>query len=140
MKKVLALILAVISVVSFSVVMVQATNADNGIMPCLNNTNSASVTIGIDSSGEATIAYNCIGISGVTTRIVAETKLERKWGLLWLDVDGAEWTDSTNGKYLSGSHTVNLEKTGTYRATAVYTVTGTGGSADNITCQAQDTY
>ncbi len=140
MKKVLALILAVISVVSFSVVMVQAANGNEGIMPCLNNTNSASVVLGISNSGKATISYSCIGINGVTTRIVAETKLERKWGLLWLDVDGAEWTDSVNSKYLSGSHTVNLEKTGTYIATTKYTVTGSGGSADKITCRAEDTY
>ncbi len=140
MKKVLALILAVISVVSLSVVMVQATSGNNGIMPCWNNANSASILLTINSSGKATITTNCFGINGVTTKIEAETKLERKWGLLWLDVDGAEWTASTTERYLTKEYTFQLSKTGTYRATTVYTVTGSGGSADTITIRNQDTY
>lgn len=139
MKKVLSFVLAfiaVFSLVSFSVNNVNATN----IEPRLNNTNSATTGIGINSSGKATISFACIGISGVTTRIVAETKVERKWGIFWLDVDGAEWVDTTTNRHLTKTYEIQLSKTGTYRVTTKFTVSGTGGSNDVIEVTSQDVY
>lgn len=134
MKKSIALLLAVLSVVSILGITVVA------VEPRWNNANSAFVSLSINSGGKATITYNCAGISNVTTGIVGETKLERKWGILWLDVDGAEWTESTDGLVLSKSHTFQLSKTGTYRATTKFTVSGTGGSNDSIKVTSEDTY
>lgn len=139
MKKTIALLLAILSIFSilgstaFGVVAA-------GVEPRWNNTNSATVSLVIDDAGEATIALVCVGKGGVTTKITAETKLERKWGLLWLDVDGAEWTDTASTYYLSKSHYVQLSKKATYRATTEYTVTGTGGANDAITCRCEYTY
>lgn len=126
MKKIIAIFLVILSVVSFLGVTAIA------VEPRWNNTNAANVSLSINSNGKATVAFNCTGITGKTTGITAETKLERKWGLLWLDVDGAEWTDTTTNIYLSTSHTFQLSKTGTYRATTKFTVSGTGGSNDSI--------
>ena len=139
MKKTIALILAVLSI--FSIVSSTAFGVlASGIEPRWNNTNSASTGLVIDSNGKATITLACVGKSGVTTGITAETKLERKWGLLWLDVDGGEWTDSTTQRYLSVNHYIQLSKTGTYRATTEYTVSGTGGANDVFECDCQYTY
>lgn len=139
MKKTIALLLAVLSVFSilgstaFGVVAA-------GVEPRWNNTNSASVGLAIDENGKATIALACVGKSGVTTSIRAETKLERKWGLLWLDVDGGEWIDTISGTNLAKSHTIQLSKKATYRATTEYTVSGTGGTNDVFECDCQYTY
>ena len=134
MKKTIALILVILSVVSMLGITVVAVEAR------WNNAASAVVALDIDSRGKATIAFNCIGISNVTTGITANTKLERKWGILWLDVDGAEWTDTTTDSFLSTGHYFQLSKTGTYRATTKFTVSGTGGSNDSIKVTSEDTY
>ncbi len=139
MKKTIALLLAVLSIFSilgstaFGVVAA-------GVEPRWNNTSTATVGLGINENGRATVSLICNGKSGVTTKITAETKLERKWGLLWLDVDGAEWTDTTSSDYLAVTHYFQLSKTGTYRATTEYTVSGTGGADDTTTCRCEYTY
>lgn len=134
MKKAISIVLVVLSVVSILGITALA------VEPRWNNANSVTVSLSIDDDGVADVTLSCIGISNVTTSIRAETKLERKWGLLWLDVDGAEWTDTTTKTYLTAYHTFQLTKTGTYRATTKCTVSGTGGSNDSITIRSEDTY
>lgn len=136
MKKVLSLALVVLTV--FSVVSITAAALD--VEPRWNNTNSAISSLYINSSGRASVAFTCIGIAGRTTSIKAETKLERKWGIFWLDVDGGEWTDTVNDSLISLTHYLQLSKTGTYRATTNFTVSGTGGSADEIECRSEYVY
>ncbi len=136
MKKTLALFLVVLSVLSIMSCTVMAA----GVEPRWNNTSSATVSLVIDENGEASIGLACIGIGGVTTKIVAETKLERKWGLLWLDVSGAEWTDTSTTSYMTLSHYMQLSKKATYRATTKYTISGTNGSDDETTCRCEYTY
>ena len=139
MKKILSLILAFVAM--FSLVNFDMNRAEAAdIQPRFNNTSSASVVLGINSDGKATISFNCIGITGVTTKIVAETKLERKWGIFWLDVDGGEWIDTINGRNMALTHYLQLEKTGTYRATTTFTVSGSGGANDIIECESQYVY
>lgn len=135
MKKVLSIVLAILTV--FSIVSITATALD--VEPRWNNTNSAATSLYISSSGKASVTFSCIGYTG-TTNIKAETKLERKWGIFWLDVDGGEWTDTTNDNLLSLTHYLQLSKTGTYRATTKFTVSGTGGSADEIECRSEYVY
>ena len=134
MKKALSLLLIVLTVVSLMGITVVA------VEPRWNNANSAFVSLTINNSGKATITCNCAGISGVTTGITGDTKLERKWGLLWLDVDDAEWTASTSGVLLTKTYVVQLSKTGTYRATTKFTVSGSGGSNDSIKVTSEYTY
>lgn len=126
MKKVISLVLTVLTIISLVGITAVA------VEPRWNNAASASAVLSINNNGKATVVLDCAGIPNVTTTIAAETKLERKWGILWLDVDGAEWTDTINYMILSTSHTFQLSKTGTYRATTKFTVSGTGGSNDSI--------
>lgn len=139
MKKVLSVVLAVIAVFSFVNIDMNDVYAMD-VQPRWNNTNSTTAALTISSGGEASVVVNCFGISGVTTKIVAETKLERKWGIFWLDVDGGEWTDTVNGRNMSITHYLQLNKTGTYRATTTFTVTGSGGANDVIECESQCVY
>ena len=136
MKKALAFLLVVLSV--FSIMSCTAMAA--GVEPRWNNTSSATVSLVIDETGEATVSVACVGKSGITSKITAETKLERKWGIFWLDVDGAEWTDVSNSTNLVATHYVQLSKKATYRAKTEYTVTGTGGANDTFTCECDYTY
>lgn len=139
MKKILSLILAVVAVLG-----VTAFSANNvmaaDIVPYYNNASFATAGLTISNSGLATIDLDCAGDYGVVTRITAETKLERKWGIFWLDVDGGEWTDTTTSSMLSKTHTLQLSKTGTYRVTVKYTVSGTGGANDVIETTVTDEY
>ncbi len=134
MKKALAFILVVLSVFSIMSCTVIAV----GVEPRWNNTNSATVSLVIDENGEATVSLVCVGKSGITTKITGETKLERKWGLFWLDVD--EWTDVSNSTNLAVTHIVQLSKKATYRAKTEYTVSGSGGANDTFTCECDYTY
>lgn len=136
MKKVLSIVLAILTV--FSIVSITAAAVD--VEPRWNNTATANSSIYINSSGMASVSFNCSGYAGTTTNIKAETKVERKWGIFWLDVDGGEWVDTVNDNYLAVTHYLQLSKTGTYRATTNFTVSGTGGSADKIECRSEYVY
>lgn len=141
MKKILAVVIVVLTLMSsISLAASAIVEPDNGIEPLYNNTSIATVSLSINSSGLATIGVNCRGINGVTTQIVARSKLERKFGLLWLDVDGAVWTDTVYGHTLGKSHTFRLSKTGTYRLKTTFTVSGSGGANDTITATSTDSY
>ncbi len=140
MKKILSIVLVLVTMFSITVTANAAASDDYGIMPCYNNTTTAFGSLSIDSNGKATATAVCNGKDSVTTKIVVTTKLERKFGIIWLDVSDGEWTDTVNGEYLSKVHSIQLSKTGTYRATFTFTVYGSGGSADEIEIVKTATY
>ena len=113
---------------------------DSGVMPCLNNTDSTEAIFVIDDNGEAIVAYICYGYEGITSRIVVEIKIEKKFLWWWNDVDGASWTDETTGYSLDNEHSIQLSKSGTYRAVITYTVYGSGGEADVLTNEIEKKY
>lgn len=125
---------------------VSAAVADgNEIMPMYNNVSSASANININNSGKMTITYQYYGSSAVTTKAVITTYIEKRTlGLFWKRVDigttNDEWVDTKYDSTYIGSRTHQLSSTGTYRVTVVYKIYGTGGSADEIECRAQDSY
>lgn len=114
--------------------------AEDEITPYLNNTNTTEAVFVILDDGEAMVSYTCFGYQGITTRIVVETKIEKKFLWWWNDVDGASWTDESTEYYCAGDHSIQLTKSGTYRATVTYTVYGTGGEADVLTSQFEKKY
>lgn len=143
MKKTIALLLAVVTLLSCCGLTMIAT-AENEATPYYNNTNYASVTFSISDTGKATFSLSCSGKSGITSKIVAVSYIQRKVGLIWVRVDngldGKEWTDTVNGINLTKSHSLQLSKTGTYRVKVEFAVTGSGGSADEIVKTVTDTY
>lgn len=105
-----------------------------------NNVSITSTTFSISSSGKATVNNTYSGITGTTKSAKIETKIQKKFALIWITVDGGKWTDTSTATNFSKSHSVQLSKTGTYRAHVVFTVSGTGGSDDKITKNVEKVY
>lgn len=135
MKKIIKIIVCLI-LVSISVITAYA----NDIQPFTNNVNATSVTFSISSSGNASVRTTYTGIQGVTQRAEIETKVQKKYGLIWIAVDNGHWTDTSTATDLSKTHSVQLQKTGTYRAHVVFTISGTGGKDDKITKNVEKVY
>ena len=87
----------------------------------------------ISGTGTATVTANYIASTDSLQSIRIETKIQKRFLLvLWNDVDGGQWTDSFTTTIGSFTHTLQLSKTGTYRAVfSVYAV-GADGSVDDF--------
>lgn len=136
MKKVIALILMVMTLMSVLQIPMFAATA-NEVMPLNNNTLAANVTFTISSSGLATVYTSYTGYSGVTTGGTITTKLQKRFlGIFWTTVDigtdGEVWVDSSSEYRYATSHTYQLSDKGTYRVVVEFVVRGTGGAADEI--------
>ena len=145
LKKLLVAILTVCLVVVPLYPVSAAVIEQEEIIPMFNNTAAANVTMGINSNGKMTITYNYTGFSGITTHAVVTSYIEKRTlGVFWTRVENGQtdnqWVDTLNGYSATGTRTCNLSQTGTYRVTAIYKVYGSGGAADEIKCQATDTY
>ena len=82
---------------------------------------------------------------GVTTGATITSYIEKRTlGLFWSKVDigeaNNEWVDVSTDYADAFVHEFWLEDTGTYRATVVYEISGTGGSTDVIDYEQQRTY
>lgn len=135
MKKFVALMLCLV-IFSTATITVYA----GCIQPYSNNVNSTEVSFIISSSGNATVTCKYYGKSGITQSSEIVTKVQKKFGLIWITVDNGSWTDTSTSTNFSKSHSVQLSTTGTYRAHVVFTISGTGGSDDKITTNVEKTY
>lgn len=137
LKKLVSLILA--NVLLLLIVFVPAKAAvQDEIAPCYNNVVTTNSTVSISSSGVATITNMYNGFQNITTKAVITTYIEKKTlGIFWSRVDigqtNDEWVDTIYNYKYSGSHSVQLPSTGTYRVTVEYVIYGSGGAADTIT-------
>ncbi len=149
MKKIIKKVFASVLVLCLSVVPVcsvsvsAATQGD--ITPYYNNVSNATANLSISSSGKMTINYSYVGSSGVTTKAVITTYIEKRTlGLFWTRVDigttNNQWVDTIKNYRYSGSRTYQLSSTGTYRVTVIYKIYGSGGAADEIERQAKASY
>lgn len=140
-----SLLILCLTIVSIGSVSVSAANPDDGIMPLYNNTSSATANISINDSGKLTITYKYNGYSGIATKAVITSYIEKKTlGLFWKRVDigktNNQWVDTVNNYKYTGSRTYQLSSTGTYRVTVIYNIYGSGGPADKIECKPTATY
>lgn len=122
-----------------------ATIMQNEIMPYFNNVNTATANLSISDNGKLTINYKYTGYSGVTTKAVITTYIEKKTlGLFWKRVDigttNNEWVDTIYNYKYTGSRTHQLSSTGTYRVTVNFKIYGSGGAADEIERQIKVSY
>lgn len=146
LKKLLTLTLALCFMITpVALTANAASDADAGVMPCLNNTLSTFTTMSINSSGKLTVSYNYSGFPGVTTKAVITTYVEKRFlGIFWSRVDigttDDEWVDTIYQEDYTGSRTYQLSDSGTYRVTVQYKIYGTGGAADVIDYEGTDSY
>lgn len=138
MKKFAALILVVTILASLCIPVSAAEFSSN---PYYINTNQARVVLTIGDSGLAEITVLCTANSNAT-KIQTTTYLERKIGSTWVRVNNGQtnnqWTASTTAKYLVKDYSYQLSITGTYRAVAVFTVSG--AETETFTLYFEDTY
>lgn len=136
MKKVTAMILAILLAFHFTLTVF----ADGEAPPDQGedieeyvNAKHADVSLLINSSGTATVSINCQGYSG-TTHISSTTYLEKWTGTGWSRVSFngmSQIDDGASASYLNKTYTTTVGS-GTYRATASFTVTR-GGVNETVT-------
>lgn len=137
---ILALFLGIVPICSTSVVA-----EVREIVPLYNNVSLATANLGISNDGKLTINYKYTGFSGVTTKAVITTYIEKKvLGLFWKRVDigttNNEWVDTINNYKYTGTRTYQLTSTGTYRVTVNFKIYGSGGTPDEIEGQKNVSY
>lgn len=144
MKK-LQRFLSLILVLALCAPLVRPVFAAGEVTPRYNNTVSVQTTAAVSSTGLLMVRHVLDGIEGVTARTEITTYVEKKvLGLFWSRVDiGTEdncWYIHVGSYSYEGTRQCQLTSTGTYRITSTYVVTGTGGTADEITTTCQVTY
>lgn len=140
-KRILSFAVAFILIITTGTFMVNAQE----ISPRYNNVDSASSSAAISSSGVITISNVYSAQSTVLSKAIITTYIEKRTlGLFWSRVDigqsNDEWVDTVYSNVYTGTHSHQLTKTGTYRATVEYVFYGTGGSADTITKEMEVEY
>jgi len=104
-----------------------------------NNTGYNYTAFAITDSGLACVSYVYDGYEGITTGAEITIKIEkRNFLIFWTDV--VEETVVVTGESYDGTYSYQLSKTGTYKCTVTYRVSGTGGADDVITFEDTKTY
>ena len=146
MKKKIVLMLVVIMIVSSLHITVSAADGtSNEIQPYLSNIYSYTVDFDITSTGFASVYFSYEGDPDFFESATTEIYLEKRFlGIFWTRVDIGEtdnvWVDAFYEDYGYVDHTLQLEKTGTYRATFKMTFTGTNTTADVLEKTVEATY
>lgn len=136
MKRKICFILALIFVCS-NVFSTSASASD--ISLCNNNTMAASMIFTISDTGLARVTLNYEGYQNITTGATITVKIEKRNLLVfWSDI--VEDVITVNGDSYYESLSYQLDKTGTYRCTVEYVVSGTGGADDVLTFEDTKTY
>jgi len=104
-----------------------------------NNTATTRTAFSITDAGEAQVYVDYEGYPGITTGATICIKIEKRNLLIF-------WNEVVNDVYYfrevsyANTFVYQLEKTGTYRCTVDYLVSGTGGTDDEFTFQDTATY
>ncbi len=97
-----------------------------------HNTAGMNSAFAISETGEASVLVNYEGYPNITTGATITIKIEKRTLLFfWSDVID-ETITAVGDSYFNEFH-YQLEDTGTYRCTVVYTVSGMGGADDVLT-------
>ena len=104
-----------------------------------NNTMRNYTEFSITDSGEACVTYQYVGYENITTGAEITIKIEkRNFLFFWTNV--VEETFVVTGERYNDIYIYQLSKTGTYRCTVTYRVSGNGGADDVITFEDTATY
>jgi len=136
-RRIISVILLVTILSAFAITAAAAVIENEGVMPCYNNTMNTSTNFTISTAGKATISAVYNGYRDRTTGATITSYIEKRTlGLFWTKVDigepNNEWVDTSTDYSGAFGHEFYLEDTGTYRATVVYEIRGTGGATDVI--------
>lgn len=140
MKKTITLILTTLILFTLVIVPISAANYDDQVAPCYNNTMKASAAFQIADNGLATITLNYLGHPSYVTGATITSYVQKSTSGGWVDVSGASWLDEVTGVTNTIVHSVQLTSRGTYRLVFEFEIRGTGGAADIISDNIEDTY
>ena len=140
-KRILSFAVAFILIITTGTFMVNAQE----IAPRYNNVDTVESRAVISSSGLMTVINKYSASSSLFNKAVITTYIEKRTlGLFWSRVDigqtNDEWVITSYTPSYNGTHTHQLSKTGTYRATVEYVFYGSGGAADTITEEVEVKY
>lgn len=144
LKKLVSLIMANVLLLLTAIIPANAAVQDE-VAPCYNNVVSVSSIASVSSTGVLKVTNSYNGSSSITSKAVITTYIEKRTlGIFWSRVDigqtDDEWVDTIYNYKYSGSHSVQLPSTGTYRVTVEYVIYGSGGAADTIVKEIEKTY
>lgn len=136
MKKVISLILVIVSLFATLLIPAQAAQVDQ-VSPQYVTSDNAYTHLTISTSGEVKVVVKLTGMSDVA-EISVTTYLEQKIGNTWYRARVNPWTYSTSNSFCATSFKCNISNSGTYRARSTFTVTGT--TVETITVIDECTY
>lgn len=116
-----------------------------GVTPRYNNTSSTTTNFGISATGKASIgagynAYRNYFQSATVTSYIEKRTLGVFWTKVDIGMPNNEWVDTSTDYVDAFGHEVYLDSKGTYRATVIYEIRGTGGATDVIEYEQERTY
>ena len=119
--------------------------AETGVMPRYNNTSSTTSGFAISTDGKASVVAGYYAYPAYFTSAKVTSYIEKRTlGVFWTKVDigtpNNEWVDTSTENTYTFGHEIYLDSKGTYRATVVYEISGTGGATDVIEYEKERTY
>ena len=111
----------------------------SNITPYYNNTINTETVFAVMSNGEANVSVYYEGHSSITTGATVRIKIEKRNLLVfWTEVivDIHYFREASHAE----TFVYQLEKSGTYRCTVEYLISGTGGADDEIVFQDTASY
>lgn len=137
MKKVISLLICCVILCTISCMPISAVS--DTVSPRFNNTIRVDSNFYIDSNGNANVSVGYTGYNGITTGARITILLEKRTVFFsWNDVQ--EWV-ITSSEYIGNferSHA--LTKSGVYRVTITFEISGSGGATDVFEEQIEDSY
>ena len=111
----------------FACILPASATEQPSVEPRYNNATTASVTLGISSTGKATITVTLTGKPSMERAFIT-TYLEKKVGTSWERVDigstSNSWRFVTTDRYAQKTYTTTLSSRGQYRAVASFNLYG----------------
>lgn len=140
MKRAITALLATVILFTIVIIPISAANYDDQVAPCYNNTMRATAKFQIADGGLATITLNYVGHPTYISGVTITSYVQKSTSSGWVDVSGASWTDESTSVTKTIQHTLQLTSRGTYRLVYEFEIRGTGGAADIISDNIEDTY
>lgn len=136
MKRKIGLVLAFVFMLS---ALISPSVLADGISLYNNNTDTTTTRFTISNTGDARVFIDYKGYPNITTSATISVKIEKRVLLAFWD-EVIERTFTVTGESYSTTLIIPLDKTGTYRCTVTYTISGTGGADDEIVFQDTASY
>ena len=131
MKKIISLILIILTLINIGVVSASAETADNTIMPRWDNTRYNANTFGI-ADGVAYVTVEYTGYPETFSRAEVTVKIQKRFlWLFWDTVETWSFTSTVRDEFRYAEIPIEVSE-GTYRAKFEIKIYGTDGSVDNI--------